>query len=260
MARVWTPKALESPHQTPDKARRVRRMFDTIAPRYELVNTVCSAGRDAYWRRRAVELARVTAVDEVLDVGCGTGDFARAFAAAGPRLVVGCDFAHAMLLQATAATAPGGNGSAEEQACRREPGPALTWCEGDALHLPFRSESFTIASCAFGVRNFQDLDRGLGEMYRVLRPGGRAVILEFTRPANRLLRVVYEFYAGRVMPVTATWLSGDRSGAYRYLPKSVVSFVSSSEMRRKLESVGFTCNAVKPLTFGVVTVYVAARA
>ena len=170
-AQVWTRQALEAPHLDQDKTRRVRRMFDAIAPRYELVNSVFSLGRDAFWRRRAVELAVVSPHEDVLDIACGTGDFARAFARARPRSVVGCDFAHHMLIRASAGC---GVHSAKDATRRAE--PLMQWCEADALRLPFGPGSFSIVSCAFGVRNFQELEFGLTEMFRVLRPGGRAVV------------------------------------------------------------------------------------
>ncbi|MBU0718811.1 MAG: ubiquinone/menaquinone biosynthesis methyltransferase [Planctomycetes bacterium] len=239
---AWTDEALRSPHEVTDKAGRVRRMFDAIAPRYELVNTVFSGGRDRAWRRRAVELAVVRPEDDVLDVACGTGDFARAFGRANPRSVVGCDFAHGMLVRAKG----------------RPTGPTAC-CEADALRLPFRDGSFSIASCAFGVRNFQNLGTGLREMFRVLRPGGRAVILEFSRPANPVARALYEFYAARLMPLAASLLSGDRSGAYRYLPRSVVSFRDVAQMRAELCNAGFADVTATALTMGIVTVYVATR-
>jgi demethylmenaquinone methyltransferase/2-methoxy-6-polyprenyl-1,4-benzoquinol methylase len=239
---VWTPELLSAPHDAADKSDRVRRMFNRIAGRYELVNRVFSAGRDARWRRKAVALSAVRAGDDVLDVACGTGDFARAFAAAGARRVVGCDFAREMLMQAV--TRPVAN---------------VCWVEADAMNLPFGDGAFSIVSCAFGVRNFSDLDAGLREMRRVLRAGGRAVVLEFTRPRNALARGMFELYSHRIMPPAAAWLSGDRSGAYRYLPRSVVSFLGAAQMCERLVQAGFRPAAVTPLTLGVVTVYVAAR-
>lgn len=234
-----------------DKAGRVRGMFDAIAPRYELVNTLFSGGRDAAWRRRAVALTRVTAADRVLDVACGTGDFARAFQRAGVQQVIGCDFAHQMLVRARAGEAAGRAGIHE-----RFP---RAWVEADALRLPFADRSFTIVSCAFGVRNFADLDAGLVEMHRVLASDGRAVILEFTRPKNAGFRKLYELYANRLMPRAAAWVSGDRSGAYRYLPRSVVSFLDAEQMCARLIRAGFKAPSAVPLTFGVVTVYLARR-
>lgn len=272
---AWPAERLGAVHDTADKASRIRRMFNGIAPRYELINSLFSVGRDAVWRQKAVELAVTDRHDDVLDLACGTGNFARAFVRAGAKSVVGCDFSHEMLKRAVGAGSRGdrpGTGkrsdyqaqlargniaeSAGEQICRSRP---LHWCEADALRLPFRSDRFSITSCAFGVRNFADLDLGLTEMFRVLRPGGRAVILEFTRPGNRVARSLYELYASRFMPLAATLISGDRSGAYRYLPRSVVSFPDAEQMCTRLKRAGFGCTTATPLTMGIVTVFVATR-
>lgn len=243
---VWDDQRLTDPHRQLDKARRVQAMFDEIAPTYERVNRVLSVGRDGYWRRRAVELAKVTREDRVLDLACGTGDFARAFASAGPAEVVGCDFAQQMLAQAI--VRPGSTNST-----------AIRWSAADAMALPFADDTFTVASCAFGVRNWQDLDRGLREMYRVLRPGGRAVILEFSMPRAPLVGPLYRFYFRHVLPRVATWISRDRCGAYRYLPASVGTFVEGEGMMEALRKAGFSRVMQRRLTFGIVTVYVAGK-
>jgi demethylmenaquinone methyltransferase/2-methoxy-6-polyprenyl-1,4-benzoquinol methylase len=240
---IWNDDLLRAPHEVADKASRVRSMFNAIAPRYQRTNTICSAGRDAHWRNRAVQLAAIRSDDDVLDIACGTGDFTRAFAFARPRSVIGCDFAHEMLTRAAQA-----------------PGTAHRWVEADALRLPFRDGAFSLLSCAFGVRNFVDLDAGLAEMHRVLKPGGRAVILEFARPKSAWFRVTYEFYANRIMPWAASWISGDQSGAYRYLPRSVVSFLDAKQMGDRLKQAGFAAISATPLTFGVATVYRAWKA
>jgi len=206
---------------------------------------------NSYWRRKAVELAKVRADDEVLDIASGTGDFARAFAQAVPRRVVGCDFAHEMLIRAA--------GISSHRMSARTEARGSGWVEADALRLPFGNGSFTIASCAFGVRNFANLDAGLQEMHRVLRAGGRAVILEFMRPPNAVVRRFYEFFSNRVMPIAATWVSGDTSGAYRYFPRSVVTFLDADQMCARLRAAGFVQATATPLTWGVVTVYVATR-
>ncbi len=263
----WTNDLLESPHDAPDKARRVRSMFNAIAPRYELVNRVFSGGRDAYWRRRAVGLVGAGAGDDVLDIACGTGDFSRTFLKAKVGSVTGCDFAHEMLVRARGAlagkppVAPGETpATPSESPVARGATPAgARWCECDAQRLPFSDGSFSITSCAFGVRNFQQLGVGLSEMYRVLCPNGRAVILEFSKPKNALFRGMYELYANRIMPIAATVISGDKSGAYRYLPRSVVSFASVEDMCKLLKKSGFAQVRATPLTLGVVTVYVASR-
>lgn len=238
----WTPESLQAPHRVPDKATRVRRMFDAIAPRYELVNTLFSGGRDAAWRRHAVKLAGIGTDDAVLDVACGTGDFARTFDRAGPCCTIGVDFSFEML----------------RLAAKRSP-RSIHWCLGDALTLPFPSKSFTVVSCAFGVRNFQDTSAGLREFLRVLAPGGRAVILEFTMPRNPFVRVLNHVYAHRFMPVAAALLAGDHHGAYRYLSRSIASFDSAEQMCRRLRDVGFNDVSAQPLTMGIVTLYLAHR-
>lgn len=241
-SKAWDMRTLRDPHAQPDKAERVRRMFDAIAPTYERVNRVTSAGRDRVWRRRAVRLAGVCADDRVLDLACGTGDFAREFAAAGPAGVVGTDFAEQMLQVAAA------------RRCA-----AMTWCRADAHRLPFGDESFSIVSCAFGVRNFQDLSRGLREMRRVLRPGGRAVIIEFGMPRGRVLRAAYQFYFEHVLPRVAGLISGDRTGAYQYLPRSVETFLDRAGMCEALRGAGFESAEAHSMTFGVAEIYVARR-
>jgi len=214
-------------------------MFDHIAPTYELINHLASFGWDTLWRRRTVALATPRPDDIVLDVACGTGDLARAFA---PRVrrVVGVDFSANMLHRAVG---------------RR--GAGLHWCRADALCLPFADGTFNMTACAFGVRNFQDVDAGLREMYRALQRGGRAVILEFSMPTNRLIRGLYGLYLGWMMPLLATLVSQDRTDAYRYLGRSVRSFVGREEMVLRLQRAGFTGVAAFPLTLGIVVVYVA---
>ncbi len=241
---LWDSEQLQHPHAQPDKRARVRRMFDAIAPTYERVNRLFSVGRDRAWRRKAVALTHAAEHDRVLDIACGTGDLTRTFARLKhrPKTIVGTDFAMGMLSLAAQRT------------------PAETsWGQADALALPFASGSFTITGCAFGVRNFTDLKAGLREMHRVLGDGGRAVILEFTRPTHHGMRKLYEFYSSRVMPWGAALVSRDRTGAYRYLPSSVVSFVDAETMCEHLREAGFSGVSATPMTFGVVTIYLATR-
>lgn len=237
---LWDENRLADPHAQHDKAARVRAMFDAIAPTYERLNSLLSAGRDAAWRRRAVQMARVQPGDVVLDLACGTGDLARAFAEAHPARVVGCDFSLGMLNLAVA-----------------RPGGVSGYCAGDALDLPFADGAFDIVSCAFGVRNFQRLADGLAGMSRVLSPRGRAVILEFSMPRTPLLGRLYQFYFHQVLPRVGALVSGDRSGAYSYLPKSVASFADADELASALRRAGFARVERASLTFGVVHVLVA---
>lgn len=242
---LWDAERLASPHTQRDKHSRVRTMFDAIAPTYERVNRLSSAGRDGYWRRRMVELAEVRPDDVLLDIACGTGDVARAFAGAAvrPARVIGADFSLPMLEQAVARPIERGR-----------------FCLADALRLPLADSSVSMTTCAFGIRNFQNLLQGLMEMHRVLQPGGRAVILEFSVPRMPILRQAYLFYIRRLMPIVATWISRDRTGAYRYLPSSVLSFQGREEIIAAFRSAGFSRVSVHPLTFGIVSVYLAHRA
>ncbi len=212
---IWAPGALADPHADAAKPAKVRGMFAAIARRYDLNNRVHSLWMDQWWRSSTVRLAGLRPGDEVLDAACGTGDLAQAFVARGAARVVGVDFTPEMLALA------------ERKRARLRPAHAarLRYMEGDATNLPIADASFDVVSIAFGLRNVGDPLAALREFVRVLRPGGRVVVLEFERPGFAPLRWFNDFYCGRVMPVTATLLSGDRSGAYRYLPRSVGTFM-----------------------------------
>ena len=241
-ARVWSAADLaDDPHQAKDKGRRIQRMFGAIAHRYDLNNRLHSFGRDQAWRRRAVQLCRVQAGDDVLDAACGTGDLAEAFAVAGAASVCGVDFTEQMIALARA------------KATRRAGSPRPTYRLADIMDLPFDNASFDIVSIAFGIRNVADPARVLREFRRVLRPSGRVVILEFSQPGNPVIRVFNGLYTRHVMPVTATLLAGDRSGAYRYLPRSVSTFADRETLAAMLAQAGFKDVSQHPMTFGVCT-------
>ena len=229
------------PHDAADKDDRVRRMFGSIAHRYDLNNRLHSFGRDQSWRRRAVQLCNVTPSDHVLDAACGTGDLAEAFAAAGAASVCGVDFTVQML------------DIARLKAARRRPATRqrLSYQLSDVMALPFDDASFDIVSIAFGIRNVTDAGGALRELGRVLRPGGRIMVLEFSQPANRVLRALNRVYCEQVMPVTATLLAGDRSGAYRYLPRSVSTFAGREALSALMKEAGFERISQHPMTFGV---------
>lgn len=238
---MWDAQALRAPHARADKARRVQAMFDAIAPAYQRVNRIVSLGRDASWRRAAVAAADPAPDDLVLDLCCGTGDMIRAFAARvpPPRLIIGVDFAAQMLARG----AYGGVAS------------AIQLVRADALRLPLADASVSVVSCAFGVRNFQDLEAGLLEMCRVLRPGGRVVVLEFALPENPLLRWGYRLYCEHILPWLAQLVSRDRTGAYRYLPRSIRTFERRDALARRLRGAGLVNVTARPLDFGGVVVY-----
>jgi len=231
-------------HAREDKAVRVQRMFSAIARSYDLNNRLHSLGQDQRWRRIAVELSGAGPADSVLDVACGTGDLSEAFARAGVASVVGADFTQAMLDIA----------SRKASRLPAEQRPTYRWA--DATRLPFETGSFSVVSIAFGIRNVSSPDLALAEFRRVLRPGGRLVVLEFSRPANPMIRGVNDFYCRRIMPLSATLLSGDRSGAYRYLPRSIETFPDHHQLAARIREAGFEIRAQRPLTFGVCAVTV----
>jgi demethylmenaquinone methyltransferase/2-methoxy-6-polyprenyl-1,4-benzoquinol methylase len=244
---VWRATDLAAgPHRAADKDRRVQRMFAAIAHRYDLNNRVHSFWRDQAWRRRAVELCRVRPTDHVLDAACGTGDLAEAFAAAGPARVCGVDFTDEMLRIARRKAGRG------RRANRRV---APQYLLGDIMALPCADASFDIVSIAFGIRNVSDPPRALGEFRRVMRAGGRLVILEFSQPSSRPLRLLSDLYCGHIMPLTATLLAGDRSGAYRYLPRSVATFADRRQLVAMMKDAGFVEVTQHPMTFGVCVAY-----
>jgi demethylmenaquinone methyltransferase/2-methoxy-6-polyprenyl-1,4-benzoquinol methylase len=199
-------------------------MFDRIAQVYDLLNTVMTAGLHHRWRERAADLARVGPGARVLDVATGTGDLAielaRRVAPGGE--VVGSDFSEAMLARARRKSKPAGAGLQFE------------W--GDALQLPFADGSFDAATVGFGARNFSDLQRGLEEMVRVVRPGGRVVVLEFTSPTRPPLSTFYSLWFDRVVPLLGR-LAGDPD-AYAYLPDSVKRFPAPAGLAAVLERAG----------------------
>lgn len=216
-------------------------MFDRIADRYDLLNRVLSFGRDVSWRRRAVALAGIGPGERALDVGAGTGDLALALAEAGPSgRVVALDIAEKMLVRARA----------------RAKSP-IGLVAGSAEALPFPDGMFSCVTAGFAVRNFGDLARGLVEMRRVLRPGGRAVVLELALPPNRALRGLHLFYLHRLSPLVAAAL-GSSTEAYRYLPASIEAFPDPEQVATVMRDSGFAGVRYERLTFGVATIHVGA--
>lgn len=246
VAEAWESEELADPHTAPQKASKVRGMFSAIAHRYDLNNRLHSMWQDQRWRRLAVKSAEVRPGDAVLDAACGTGDLTQLFARAAAGKVVGVDFTPAMLEVA-------------RQKLGRESGPVrskVTYEEGDAQSLRFADASFDVVSIAFGIRNVVEPARALAEFARVLRPGGRLVILEFEgRPANRFVRWFNDVYCRRIMPVTATLISGDRSGAYKYLPASVWTFMSRAELEGAVRDAGFEDVTSRSLSLGICVCY-----
>ncbi len=199
---------------------QVRAMFDRIAGVYDVMNSVMTAGLHHRWRSRAVDLAQVGAGDDVLDVATGTGDLAVELAArVGPTgSVIGSDFSEEMLSHA------------------RRKAPALAWEWGNALELPYEDDRFAAVTVGFGARNFSDLDRGLAEMTRVTRPGGRVVVLEITTPTRPPLSTFFGAWFDHVVPLIGR-VAGDPD-AYAYLPSSVKRFPGPHELAQRLDAAG----------------------
>ena len=222
-------------------------MFDRIAGRYDLMNSVMSAGLHHRWRARAADFARLGPGQSALDVCCGTGDLAlelrRRVGPAGR--VVGCDFSEAMLEIARTKAAEAGM-------------PEIEWEWGDALELPHADTTFDAVTVGFGVRNLADLRRGLGEMARVLRPGGRLVILEITQPHRPPLSWFYSLLFDRIVPRLGA-VAGDRD-AYTYLPESVRSFPAPAALAALMAETGLGGIRYTVLAGGIIAIHSGGRA
>jgi demethylmenaquinone methyltransferase/2-methoxy-6-polyprenyl-1,4-benzoquinol methylase len=227
-----------------DKApSRIAGMFDAIAGRYDLLNTVLSAGLDRYWRWRAIHALQLTGHERLLDVCTGTADIAigAAAARAGAARVLGVDFAGAMLARGRAkVTGAGLDGRVQ-------------LIRGDAMRLPVADASVDAVTIAFGIRNVQDAAAACREIRRVLRPGGRVAILEFGIPRAPGLRQIYGWYFERVLPRVGRLVSR-HGGAYAYLPASVGAFPSGRAFADVLAAAGLAAVSSRPLTLGVVSI------
>lgn len=229
----------------PEKAA-VRSMFDRIAPRYDLLNRLLSAGTDVRWRRRCIDAVTDAGARNLLDVCSGTGDLAVEFLRRGEdHRAVGVDISPAMLGQAAKKLR---GGFAPER-----------WAVvvGDAERLPVRSGGFDAAVVAFGIRNVGDVGAGLAEMRRAVRPGGRVVVLEFSMPPG-MVGALYRLYFNRALPAIGGWISGDR-GAYSYLPASVARFATPKELGASMERAGLSRVRWRRLTAGVAHLYIGDR-
>lgn len=227
---------------------RVRRMFGEIAGRYDLLNHLLSLNVDRYWRWRTVRQAP-PGDGPILDLCTGTGDLALAYyrASGGQARIVAADFCHPMLVRG------------DQKRSRAGVNGQLTFVEADAQRLPFPDDYFEIVCVAFGLRNVTDTDRGLREMARVCRPGGRVVVLEFSMPRRQPLRAVYGWYFRRVLPRIGRALARNRQDAYSYLPESVGEFPSGEALVERMRAAGLPSVVHRPLTFGVATLYVGVK-
>jgi demethylmenaquinone methyltransferase/2-methoxy-6-polyprenyl-1,4-benzoquinol methylase len=228
---------------------RIRRMFGDIAPRYDLLNHLLSLNIDKYWRRRTTRLVPPVGEGPILDLCTGTGDLAFAYArrSSEQTAVIGADFCHEMLCRAVA------------KAEARRLTERVDFLEADAQRLPFPDNHFQITTVAFGLRNVTDTDRGLAEMARVTRPGGRLAILEFSKPRHWLFGRMYRFYFRRLLPWIGQVISRSKDQAYSYLPASVLEFPDGEALADRMRSHGLTDLRWYPFTFGIATLYVGTK-
>ena len=220
----------------------VRRLFDSIAYRYDLLNHLLSGGFDFYWRRAAVETIASRKPQRILDVATGTGDFAIVALRLNPAEVVGVDISVPMLE------------IGRQKLASKKLNNIIRLEEGEAERLQFQDESFDAAIVAFGARNFEHLENGLKEMRRVLKIGGQILVLEFSRPRTFLFRQVYFFYFRHILPFVGRTISKDQQ-AYQYLPDTVMKFPDGDDFVSILRRVGFLSVLQRPLTFGIATIY-----
>lgn len=225
------------------KKTQVARMFDSISWRYDLLNHLLSVGVDVYWRRRAMRELKALKPKLILDVATGTGDLAiQAIKSLDPDKVIGVDISTGMMEI--------GRKKIESKGLSKK----IELRRGDSENLPFEENKFDAVIVAFGVRNFENLEKGLAEMLRVLRPGGKVVVLEFSKPDKFPFRQFYGLYFKFVVPIVGRLVSKDKA-AYDYLPESVHAFPRGKTFVDILDRLGYKNTACKPLTFGIASIY-----
>lgn len=228
------------------KKEQVAQMFNSISSRYDFLNHFLSLGIDKGWRKKAIRMLEATKPKLILDVATGTGDFALQAMSLSPEKIVGVDISEGMLEV--------GRKKIERYGLSNKIELRLA----DSENLPFPDNNFDAVTVGFGVRNFENLTRGLQEINRVMRPGGVLVVLEFSRPARFPFKQVYNFYFTFILPKIGRLVSRDRS-AYTYLPESVEAFPAGEKFITILRETGFNTIACKPLTFGVSSIYTAQK-
>lgn len=224
------------------KKEQVTEMFDNIAYRYDFLNHFLSLGIDKIWRRKAIGELKSLHPKRILDIATGTGDLALTALKLNPSEIVGIDISEEMLVFARKKIEKAGKSG------------IISFVKGDSEQLPFTDQSFDAAMAAFGVRNFENLQIGLNEIFRILTPGGKAVILEFSQPRNFFFKSIYHFYFFKIVPFFGRMFSKD-SRAYSYLPESVNAFPDGERFLEYMKNAGFSKLKERPLTFGIASIY-----
>ena len=221
-------------------------MFNNIAGKYDFLNHFLSAGIDFIWRKKAIRIIGQGPHDHILDVATGTADLAIEAMKLKPKQIIGIDIAGDMLA------------IGRKKLIKKKLNESITLETGDSENLRFEDESFDAVMVAFGVRNFENLEKGLTEMFRVLKSGGQVMILEFSKPTKSPVKQLYNFYFRFILPTLGRIISGD-SAAYTYLPESVGAFPAGKEFTHILEKTGFRLTRNIPLTFGIASIYTGIR-
>ena len=225
------------------KKEQVADMFDGIAWRYDFLNHFLSMRIDKIWRRKAVNELRGRHLGEVLDVATGTGDLALTLhKRLRPKHITGIDISENMLAHG------------RKKVSNKGLSQQIDLLYGDSEEIPFADDKFDAVMVAFGVRNFEDLDKGLCEMLRVLKSDGKVVILEFSTPRNKIFRSLYHFYSFNILPFAGRLISKDKK-AYQYLPESVKAFPYGTDFGKRMERCGYTNVHIRPLSFGIACIY-----
>lgn len=233
----------DSDHQ---KKQQVEQMFDNIAPKYDFLNHFLSLGIDKLWRKKAIRILSGYKSDYLLDVATGTGDFAIAASKLNPKKIIGFDLSEQMLQVGRTKVA------------RLGLGEVIEFKKGDSEAMPFENGQFDAITVAFGIRNFENLNTGLKEFVRVLKPDGVVIILEFSKPKYFPMKQLYLFYFFGILPLIGRLVSKD-SSAYSYLPESVMAFPDDQKFLSILQNAGFSRTRQKRLTFGIATIYIAQK-
>ena len=228
-----------------EEKKNIGKLFDGIAGSYDLLNHLLSLNIDKSWRRKTVAMLQPCA--ELLDVAIGTADLSlEIIRQQKAARIQGIDLSEEMMK------------IGKEKVAKAGCADRISFVLGSAQNMPFDNASYDALTCAYGVRNFSDLDAGLREFYRVLKPGGQLVILEFSYPTNPLIRWGYDLFFSHVLPLVGRIVSKDKT-AYSYLNKSVKEFIWGDDMQRKIQSFGFSDVKYRPLTFGITTIYTATK-
>jgi demethylmenaquinone methyltransferase/2-methoxy-6-polyprenyl-1,4-benzoquinol methylase len=228
------------------KKEQVAKMFNNISHRYDFLNHFLSLGIDRLWRKSAIRILQPLKPQFILDVATGTGDFAVQAMKLDPVKIVGIDISEGMLK------------IGREKVERLNLSPKIELLKGDSENLEFSDNSFDAVTVGFGVRNFEDLEKGLSEILRVLKPGATLVVLEFSRPRKFPMRQLYNFYFKNILPGLGRLISKDKS-AYTYLPESVEAFPDGIDFENILKKVGFKETSCRTLTFGISSIYIARK-